>query len=77
MELDKLKRAAEWMGCNFKVCMDKEIYLWNRPNQWTTLFNPHEESGRNYLVDMLRKLSRDQWSSFCLRMAQKKRTKAR
>lgn len=63
--IKKLKRAAKFLGHRLEYILveDNEINVLNVNNHWV-LLNPHEETGRHWLVEMEGKLTPNQWYKF-------------
>ena len=66
MEIEKLKRAAEFLGLEiderFAGVINRGLFKRYTDEQ----FNPHEETGRHWLVEMMRKLIGwgSKWNAF-------------
>jgi len=63
--IEKLKLAAEFLGYS-KIDNGKRlsVYIKKDGKSLFALFNPHEDTGRHWLVEMENKLSGDQWVNY-------------
>jgi len=62
ISVDDLSKVSNWLGCTQVVLDEKGLQVSYK--EYLGLFNPHEETGRHWLVEMMKKLNRDQWREF-------------
>ena len=63
MEIEKLQRATRFLGKETNITTSNLYVRVDKSFLWET-FNPHEKTGRHWLVEIMRKLTPGQFAKF-------------